>query len=348
MNIYTKLLHFLKTNRYTKRNELCIILTEFIGLRGDSLMDNNQINIVNATENNLKNVSIQIPKNKLVVVAGVSGSGKSSLIFDTLATEASREWQNSYSLYIRNKLPHYQRPNVELIENLTPSIIVKQQQIGQNGRSSVGTIVDVAPLLRLLFSRVGIPSAGGSMSYSKNHPAGMCPICTGLGTVQVLDEDSLFDMEKTLNEGAIQFSAFRAGWQNNIYTTNGLLNPDKRLKDFTNEELQILRDGTETSLQIEIRSNKTGRVDHVDYEGVIPRFKRLYLKRDISKLKGKLRDEIYEHITTEKCEVCGGTGLNEKALASKINNFNIVDMMRLPVENLLPEIGQITDAEVGH
>lgn len=307
-------------------------------------MDNDQIKIVNATENNLKNVSIQIPKNKLVVVAGVSGSGKSSLIFDTLATEASREWQNSYSLYIRNKLPHYQRPNVELIENLTPSIIVKQQQIGQNSRSSVGTIVDVAPLLRLLFSRVGVPSAGGSMAYSKNHPAGMCPICTGLGTVQVLDEDSLFDMGKTLNDGAIQFSAFRAGWQNNIYTTNGLLDPEKKLKDFTNEELKILRDGTETNLQIEIRSNKTGRVDHVDYEGVVPRFKRLYLKRDISKLKGKLRDEIYEHITTEKCEVCGGTGLNEKALASKIKNFNIVDMMRLPVENLLPELAQITDA----
>ena len=264
-------------------------------------MSSDQIEIFGAHENNLKDIDLTIPKNKLVVFAGVSGSGKSSLVFDTLAVESNREWQNSYSLYLRNKMPHYQRPAVEQINNLTPSIVVRQQGFSASSRSSVGTAVDAAPLMRLLFSRVGQPSAGGSMAYSFNHPAGMCPTCTGLGKVQILNEDSLFDRDKTLNEGAITFSPFNSGWQNNIYTTNSVLDPDKKLRDFTDEEWDILRNGMAKPVKIEIRSNKTGRVDHVDYEGVIPRFKRLYLKRDISKLKGKLRDEILAHITTAPC-----------------------------------------------
>lgn len=305
-------------------------------------MSSDQIEVYDAHENNLKNINLTIPKDKLVVFAGVSGSGKSSLVFDTLAVESNREWQNSYSLYLRNKMPHYQRPAVEQINNLTPSIVVRQQGFSASSRSSVGTAVDAAPLMRLLFSRVGQPSAGGSMAYSFNHPAGMCPTCTGLGKVQILNEDSLFDRDKTLNEGAINFSPFNSGWQNNIYTTNSVLDPDKKLRDFSDEEWDILRNGMDKPVKIEIRSNKTGRVDHVDYEGVIPRFKRLYLKRDISKLKGKLRDEILAHITTVPCPDCDGTGLNAKALASKINGLNIVDMLRLPVEDLLPKLQGIS------
>lgn len=307
-------------------------------------MNIDQIQVQGANENNLKNIDVTIPKNKLVVFAGVSGSGKSSLVFDTLAVESNREWQNSYSLYLRNKMPHYQRPAVERITNLTPSIVVRQQAFSSSSRSTVGTAVDVAPLMRLLFSRVGQPSAGGSMAYSFNHPAGMCQTCTGLGKVQILDEDSLFDLDKTLNEGAIDFSPFNSGWQNNIYTTNTLLDPNKKLRDFTEEEWRILRNGTSNPVKIEIRSNKTGRVDHVDYEGVIPRFKRLYLKRDISKLKGKLRDEIMSHITTAPCPDCGGTGLNQKALASKINGLNIVEMTSMPVEDLLPKLTSLDSA----
>lgn len=307
-------------------------------------MKNDQIQIFGANENNLKNIDLTIPKNKLVVFAGVSGSGKSSLVFDTLAVESNREWQNSYSLYLRNKMPHYQRPAVDKINNLTPSIVVRQQSFNTSGRSTVGTAVDAAPLIRLLFSRVGQPSAGGSMAYSFNHPAGMCPTCTGLGKVQILNEDSLFDLDKTLNEGAIDFSPFNSGWQNNIYTTNSLLDPNKKLRDFTPDEWRILRKGTDQPLKIEIRSNKTGRVDHVDYEGVIPRFKRLYLKRDISKLKGKLREEIMSHITAAPCPDCAGTGLNKKALASKINGLNIVEMTTIPVEELLPKLNEIEDS----
>ena len=150
------------------------------------------IEINGVSENNLKHINVKIPKGKLVVLAGVSGSGKSSLAFDTIAAESSRQWQAGYSNYIRNKLPHYERPAFDTIANLTPVVVVDQKAMGTNMRSSVATAVDVAPLLRLLFSRVGIPSAGGSMAYSFNHPHGMCPDCTGLGRQLTLVEDRLF------------------------------------------------------------------------------------------------------------------------------------------------------------
>ena len=143
--------------------------------------DVDEILIADACENNLKHVSLEIPKGKLVVFAGVSGSGKSSLAFDTIAVESSRQWQANYPLFLRNKMPHYERPKVESIENLTPSIVVDQHSAGSSTRSTVGTAIDAAPLVRLLFSRCGKPSAGGSMAYSFNHPMGMCPDCSGLG-----------------------------------------------------------------------------------------------------------------------------------------------------------------------
>ena len=241
--------------------------------------DSNDIKIIDSFENNLKHLNLSIPKNKLVVFCGVSGSGKSSLVFETLAKESSRQWQNSYPLFIRNKMPHYERPKIQEIHNLTPSIIVDQKMIGMNSRSTVGTALDVAPLLRLLFSRIGKPSAGGSMAYSFNHPLGMCPNCTGLGEQMQINENLFFDLNKSLNEGAIKFSQFSAGWQSLLYLNNPLLNPKKVLKDFSEKELKILKFGSEKKIKIEIRSNNTGRIDKVDYEGVIPRFERLYLKR---------------------------------------------------------------------
>ena len=240
------------------------------------------IGIIGAAENNLKQISAAIPKGKLVVLAGVSGSGKSSLAFDTIAVESSRQWQASYPLYLRNKMPHYERPKVDSIQNLTPVIVVDQKPIGNGSRSTVGTAVDVAPLIRLLFSRVGQPSAGGSMAYSFNHPKGTCPDCTGLGRRTELDEESLFDRDKSMREGAIQFSQFSTGWQRHLYLDNPFLDPDKTLREYSAEEWEILRSGTKEPLKIEMHSDQTGRVDRVDYEGVLPRFRRLYLNRDIS------------------------------------------------------------------
>ena len=154
-------------------------------------MEKDEIEISGACENNLKNVSLSIPKNKLVVIAGVSGSGKSSLAFDTIAVESSRQWQASYPL--------------------TPSIVVDQKVVGANSRSTVGTVTDIAPLMRLLFSRVGRPSAGAALCYSCNPPLGMCPDCNGLGRRLVLDESRLFDVDRSINENAILFTQFSTG-----------------------------------------------------------------------------------------------------------------------------------------
>ena len=301
------------------------------------------IEVIGASENNLKHIDVTIPKGKLVVFAGVSGSGKSSLAFDTIAVESSREWQQSYPLFLRNKMPHYDRPKVDEIRNLTPAIIVDQHAIGATSRSTVGTAVDVAPLMRLLFSRVGVPSAGGSMAYSFNHPAGMCPDCTGIGERLELIEDSMFDPDKSLAEGGILFSQFSAGWQTHLYQNNPRLDPNKKLRDYTPEEWEFLKNGSEEPIKVGIRSNNTGRVDMVDYEGVIPRFYRVYLQRDITKLKKKLQDEIMSHVRHGFCRTCGGTGLNPKALASKINGKNIVDCMDMTAADLLPFLMTIND-----
>lgn len=302
------------------------------------------IEILGASENNLKHVDVTIPKGELVVFAGVSGSGKSSLAFDTIAVESNREWQQSYPLFLRNKMPHYDRPKVDEIRNLTPAIVVDQHAIGATSRSTVGTAVDVAPLMRLLFSRVGNPSAGGSMAYSFNHPAGMCPDCTGIGEQLELIEESMFDKEKSLSEGAILFSQFSSGWQTHLYQNNPLLDPNKKLKDFTDEEWDVLKNGSKELVKVGIRSNNTGRVDMVDYEGVFPRFERVYMKRDITKLKKGLQDEIMSHVRHGFCKTCGGSGLNPKALESKINGKNIVDCMDMTAEDLLPFLMTIHDA----
>lgn len=302
----------------------------------------NNINITDAHENNLKHFDISIPKGRMVVFCGVSGSGKSSLAFDIIANESNRQWQENYPFFLRNKMPHYERAKVEKIENLTPAVVVDQHSIGISSRSSVGTALDVAPLVRLLFSRCGEPSAGGSMAYSFNHPLGMCPHCTGLGKSYVLQQDRLFDFSKTLREGAILFSQFSNGWQTYLYQNNPKLNPDKKLADFSSEELNYLKFGEENNIKIEIRSNNTGRIDKIDYEGVIPRFQRLYLNRDISKLKKSLQDEILSLVTHGDCPLCGGSGLNPKALESKINDKNIVDYGNMTAAELLSELGKIT------
>ena len=301
------------------------------------------IEIIGASENNLKHIDVTIPKGKLVVFAGVSGSGKSSLAFDTVAVESEREWQQSYPLFLRNKMPHYDRPKVDEIRNLTPAIVVDQHAIGATSRSTVGTAVDAAPLLRLLFSRVGAPSAGGSMAYSFNHPAGMCPDCTGIGERLELIQESMFDPDKTLAEGAILFSQFSAGWQTHLYQNNPLLDANKKLRDFSPEEWVTLKYGSREPIKVGIRSNNTGRVDMVEYEGVFPRFERVYMKRDITKLKKNLQDEIMSHVRHGFCPTCGGSGLNPRALASKINGKNIVDCMDMTAADLLPFLKTIDD-----
>lgn len=252
------------------------------------------IEVTGASVNNLKHINVKIPKEKLVILAGVSGSGKSSLAFDTIAAESSRQWQATYPMFLRNRLPRYEKPAADRVRNLTPSVVVDQKAIGSNARSTVATAVDVAPLIRLLFSRVGQPSAGDSMAYSFNHPYGMCPVCTGLGEKVTLDEDKLLDIDKTINEGAIRFSQFFGGsWQEFYYRCNPLYSADKKLRAFTPEEWKAFRIGPDEPLVMDFIRNNTGQVSKLPYEGVVTRFNRLYLNRDISKLKKSVRDEVY-------------------------------------------------------
>lgn len=310
----------------------------------ENMQNREQIEIKGACVNNLKHIDVKIPKEKLVVLAGVSGSGKSSLAFDTIAEESGRQWQSTYPLYLRNRLPRHERPPVEDIRNLTPCVVVDQQPIGANARSTVGTAVDAAPLLRLLFSRVGRPSAGGSMAYSMNHPHGMCPDCTGLGVRVQLDEERMFDREKSIREGAIRFSQFSTGsWQAFYYYNNPLLDPDKKLRDFTEEEWQILRIGPDTPLVMDYARNNTGQVSKLPYEGVVSRFNRLYLNRDISGLQRGVREEAALFMRRSPCPTCGGSGLNPKALASRICGFNIGECEKMQVSDLIRVLEKIDD-----
>ncbi|MBE7004061.1 MAG: excinuclease ABC subunit UvrA [Ruminococcaceae bacterium] len=303
-----------------------------------------QIEIIGAAENNLKDVDVTIPKGKLIVFVGVSGSGKSSLVFDTIAAESSREWQETYPLFYRNRLPRYERPHFTSIRGLTPSVVVDQKAIGANARSTVGTASDVAPLVRLLFSRVGKPSAGGSMAYSFNHPHGMCPECTGLGEKVELDESRLFDMEKSINEGGIRFTQFCGGsWQEFYFKNNPLFSPDKKLKDFTPEEWKALTVGPDEPLIMNFMRHKTGQISQLPYEGVIPRFNRIYVNRDTAALSKAVREEAASFMRRTPCPACGGSGLNPKAIASRINGYNIVDFCDAQVSDLLPLLEKIGD-----
>ena len=302
------------------------------------------IRLTGVSENNLKHINVTIPKEKLVVFAGVSGSGKSSLVFDTIAAESCREWQDTYPLFLRSRLPRYEHPAMERASGLTPCVVVDQRALGANARSTVGTASDIAPLLRLLFSRAGKPSAGGSMAYSFNHPLEMCPDCTGLGERVELDESAMFDMSKSINEGAIRFSQFSGGsWQEFYYHHNPLYPADKPLRDFTPEEWKALRSGPDKPLIMKHGYNNTGQESNLPYEGVVPRFNRLYLNRNISGLRKEVREEVERFMRRSPCRACGGSGLNPKALASRICGYNICEMSEMQVSDLASLLEKIDD-----
>lgn len=203
--------------------------------------------------------------------------------------------------------------------------------------------MDVAPLLRLLFFRVGQPSARGSMAYSMNHPHGMCPDCTGLGVRVQLDEERMFDHEKSIREGAIRFSQFSTGSWQSFYYNNPLLDPDKKLRDYTAEEWKILRIGPDTPLVMDYARNNTGQVSKLPYEGIVARFNRLYLNRDISGLQRRIREEAALFMRRSPCPTCGGSGLNPKAMASCIHGYNIAECEGMQVSDLIHILEKIDD-----
>ncbi|MET3037251.1 excinuclease ABC subunit UvrA [Chryseobacterium sp. NRRL B-14859] len=289
------------------------------------------IEITNARQNNLRNISIKIPKRRIVVFTGVSGSGKSSLVFETIGAEAQRQINETQNSFIRNRLQHYGLPDVDKIENLNVPIIINQKRLGGNARSTVGTAADVSASLRLLFSRMGEPFVGYSNVFSFNNPQGMCPECEGLGFVQTLDVTALFDRNKSLNEGAIKFPTFQpGGWRLTRYTLSGYFDNDKKLRDFTDKEWEMLLNAPEHKPRHPHKDwGKT-----VQYEGVIPRIEKAFLKKDSK--ENMTRKEVLNHIViTKTCPACLGKRLNKKILSCKIKGKNIADCTALSVDELL-------------
>lgn len=313
-------------------------------------MTQDHIRMKGMRENNLKDVDLTLSKNQLIVFTGVSGSGKTSIVYDTIARESQRQWTSAYPAYVRNQMPLYERPNMDSIENLTPVMVVDQKQLVGGNRSTVATITDVGPLVRLLFSRIAEPSAGEAAVYRRNHPEGKCPRCQGSGKISDLIVERLFDRNKSLREGGITFSQFApTTWQGVMYYLgSGLFDPDKKLKDYTDAEWDKLLHGPEEEYRFDYHFKKTGGTHEEIYEGVIPRFRRLYMDRDISKLKQEVQDEVQSKIDSQVCPRCEGTGFSQNILASRINGKNIVDYSEMQIDQLTEEISGIDHPGVGN
>jgi len=293
--------------------------------------------ITNARQNNLKNISLSIPKHKITVFTGVSGSGKSSLVFETIGAEAQRQINETQNSFIRNRLQHFGIPDVDKIENLNVPIIINQKRLGGNARSTVGTATDIYASLRLLFSRIGEPFVGYSNVFSFNNPQGMCTNCEGLGFVQSVNINVLIDKNKSLNEGAIKFPTFQpGGWRLTRYTLSGYFDNDKKLKDYSSQEWEILLYATEHKPKKP--SKEWGKT--VSYEGLVPRIEKAFLKKD-SKENLTRKKDLQEIIRTKECPVCNGKRLNNKILSCKIKDKNIADCTALSVDELLDFIRRI-------
>src|ERR1700730_8437540 len=241
-------------------------------------MSQEYITIRGARENNLKNVSLRIPKRKITIFTGVSGSGKSSIVFDTIVSEARRQLNETFSTFVRNFLPRYAQPDADAIENLSMAIVVDQKHLGGGSHSTVGTITDIYSVLRLLYSRVGQPFVGYSNAFSFNDPQGMCPNCNGIGRKIGVDLDKFLDTSKSLNEGAIFFPEYAVdSWGWNILTQSGLFDNDKKLVDYTPEEMDLLLHSKPYKVKMMVASKPV----NMTLEGIVDKFSNKYITRDV-------------------------------------------------------------------
>jgi excinuclease UvrABC ATPase subunit len=295
-------------------------------------------------ENNLKNIDLNIPKGKIIVFTGVSGSGKSSVVFDTIAQESRRQMTLNYPHYVRYQMPRYERPQADLMQNLSPVVVVEQRQVMGNSRSTVGTYMDINPLIRVLFSRIGKPSIGTANDFSSQSTFGRCPECTGYGEVITPDVNKLVDFEKSLREYAVRFKPLSpSGWQGRWMITGGLFDPDIPIKDYSEEKLQLFLYGPKDGETVYMPFHtKNGPQSHV-WDGLLPRFRRLYINRDITKLRGVTEEDVFAVTTRTLCPTCQGSGLNPKVLECKINGLNIAEYYQLELIDLLEELKKIDD-----
>lgn len=291
------------------------------------------------TQNNLKHVTFHIPKEKITVFTGVSGSGKSSIVFDTIAAESQRQMNATYPAFVRARLPKYPKPAVEQIVNLTAAVVVDQSPLGGNARSTVGTISGLYSSLRLLFSRIGKPYAGTASYFSFNDPNGMCKTCSGLGKITKVDMSAILDVEKSWNEGCIKDSLYKPGsWYWKQYAQSGLFDLDKPVKEYTDEEYNLLLYGA--------RDGK-GDSEHPKVTGIYHKYTKTLLNRDISSKSRHTREKSQNLIAEIECTDCHGKRLNEAALSCTIDGYSIADMCGMELTQLRKVLSEIADPTVG-
>src|ERR671911_123747 len=297
------------------------------------------IRVHGARVNNLKAVSLEIPKRRLTVFTGVSGSGKSSLVFGTIAAESQRLINETYSAFVQGFMPSQARPDVDLLEGLTTAIIVDQERMGANSRSTVGTATDANAMLRIVFSRLGEPSAGPSFHYSFNLPAGACPRCEGMGSVTDIDLTQLYDENKPLAEGAITIPGYKAdGWAVRMFSESGFLDPDKPIRDYTKTELHDF-------LHREPTKVKFNNIN-ITYEGLIPRVQKSFLSKDREALQPHIRVFVDRAVIFTACPECDGSRLNEAARASRIRGINIAEACAMQISDLAEWVRALDEPSV--
>ena len=298
------------------------------------------IEIRGARENNLKDVTLKIPKRKMTIFTGISGSGKSSLVFDTIAAEAQRLLNENFSMFVRNFLPRISQPEADEIKNLSMAVIVDQKPLGGGSHSTVGTVTDIATALRLMFSRFGKPYVGYANMFSFNDPAGMCPNCNGIGQKLSIDMDAAFDMNKSINEGALRLPDYlNDSWGLQIAKHSKLFDNDKKLKDFSQKELDDLYHSKLVKVDL-------GNGVRLNFEGVVDKFVRKYIiQYDIKTMSERTQRSVAPFMIMGPCELCHGARLSQKALACKIKGYNIADLSSMQVDKLFEVIKEFDTKE---
>ncbi|MCK8609372.1 excinuclease ABC subunit UvrA [Agromyces sp. C10] len=322
------------------------------------------IRVRGARENNLKDVDVEIPKRRLTVFTGVSGSGKSSLVFDTIAAESQRMINETYSAFVQGFMPSLARPDVDVLDGLTTAILVDQERMGANARSTVGTVTDANAMLRILFSRLGRPHLGSPQAFSFNIPTvrgsgsisvdrgdgksvtaefsqlgGMCPRCEGMGTVSDIDVAQLYDDRKSLAEGALTVPGYNVdGWMVRIFSESGFLDPDKPIRDYTETELHDFLHKEPTKVRLQSMN--------MTYEGLIPKIQKSFLSKDRDAMQPHIRAFVERAVTFTPCPECGGTRLNEGARSSKIRGLSIADACAMQISDLAEWVRAIDEPSV--
>ncbi|MGZ7441453.1 ATP-binding cassette domain-containing protein [Paenibacillus sp. TH7-28] len=294
--------------------------------------------ITAARENNLKNVSLRIPKRKITIFTGVSGSGKSSIVFDTIAAESQRLLNENFSMFVRTFLPRVPQPDADAIENLSMAVIVDQKRLGGGSHSTMGTITDISPILRLLFSRVGQPYVGEAHMFSFNDPQGMCPECNGIGRKLGVVMSKALDMTKSLREGAIMLPGYTVdGWEWNMIVQSGDFDPDKKLNDYSEEELEQLLYGKARKVATQFG----GKTVNITVEGVIEKFTNKYIKQDVKTKSERTQQTVAPYISEGPCPSCHGARLSQAALSCRINGLNIAELSAMEVGKLIHVIREV-------